>query len=252
MARSLTTDVSNAVTSQRLRGTWALDLVLDSETLRMWGGIGTTTIGGNSYLGVGNLGGISAIEESTDMKATGMRFTLAGVNSSLISIAIGEHYQGRTARAYAVFFDESWVPLADAVLLFAGRIDTMQITDSGQTCVIEGTAESRAIALDRPSEVRYYTDQDQQRYFSGDLGLEYVAALVNAEIFWGKVNPGVPSSGSSGAGGGGAGGGSIGRQPGDPSDNSGYVEDSDPGNPVSDDGGGGGSNNNWREGDWGG
>lgn len=252
MARSLTTDVSNAVTSQRLRGTWALDLVLDSATLRMWGGIGTTTIGGNAYLGVGNLGGISAIEESTDMKATGMRFTLAGVNSSLISIALGEHYQGRTARAYAVFFDESWVPLADAVLLFAGRIDTMKFTDSGQTCVIEGTAESRAIALDRPSEIRYYTDQDQQRYFSGDLGLEYVAALVNAEIFWGKVNPGVPSSGPSGGSGGavdGGGGGYDGYDGGSTS-GAGAPEDgsSDPGNPISNYNTG----SNWQEGDWGG
>ena len=188
MSRSLHANVVTEVTSAATRAAWAVDIVLDSGELNMWTGIGNLSANGNTYAGVGDLGKIEAIEESVDLKATGLRLQLSGVTSSLISVALAEQYQGRTVRAYLVFFDSNWAVVGDPVLMFAGRIDVMQIIDAGDTSDISLTAESRAVDLERPGEVAYYTDEDQQRLFSGDLGCQFVEALVDKTLAWGRVD----------------------------------------------------------------
>ena len=187
-SRTVHGDVVTAITSGEVRLAWLVDLVLDAGELNIWTGIGSLSANGNTYQGAGDLGSVEAIEENTDLKATGLRLSLSGVTSSLVSAALSEQYQGRTCRAYVGFFDSSWVILGDPLLLFGGRIDVMQITDSGKTSEISLTAESRAVDLERPGEVRYYTDEDQQRLFSGDRGCEGTAALVDAHLSWGRVD----------------------------------------------------------------
>lgn len=186
MARSLHANVVTAVTSNEARLAWLVDIVLDSGELNMWTGIGSMSANGNTYLGVGNLGKVEGIEESVDLKATGLRVTLSGVTSSLVSVALGEEYQGRTIRAYLAFFDTAWVVTGDPVLAFAGRIDIMTIVDAGETSEIELTAESRAVDLNRADNPQRYTDEDQQRMFSGDLGCQFTEELVDKALFWGR------------------------------------------------------------------
>ncbi len=188
MARDLHADVVTAVTSAEVRLAWATDLVLDSGELNLWQGVGDMSANSNTYSGVGSLGVIEAIEETTDLKATGIRMTLSGVASSLISVALDEDYQGRTLRAYLCFFDTDHVLIGDAVLMFAGRMDVMTIVDTGDEASIQLTAESRAVDLERVGEAFRYTDEDQQRLFTGDLGCRFVEELVDKSIAWGRVD----------------------------------------------------------------
>jgi hypothetical protein len=67
-------------------------------------------------------------------------------------------------------------------------MDTMQITDAGETSQVRIACESRLIDLQRARE-RRFTDEDQQELYPGDLGLEYVAGLQEREIAWGKEAP---------------------------------------------------------------
>tara|TARA_Y100000310_G_scaffold62111_1_gene57385 strand:+ start:849 stop:1436 length:588 start_codon:yes stop_codon:yes gene_type:complete len=188
VARDLHADVVTAVTSAEVRLAWATDLVLDSGELNLWQGVGDMSANSNTYSGVGSLGVIEAIEETTDLKATGIRMTLSGVASSLISVALDEDYQGRTLRAYLCFFDTDHVLIGDAVLMFAGRMDVMTIVDTGDEASIQLTAESRAVDLERVGEAFRYTDEDQQRLFTGDLGCRFVEELVDKSIAWGRVD----------------------------------------------------------------
>ena len=87
---------------------------------------------------------------------------------------------------WLAFFDASGALIADPVQVFSGRVDVMQITDAGETADIKLTAENRLVDFERPQETRYYTDQDQQREYPGDKGFEFVTAIQEAVIVWGR------------------------------------------------------------------
>lgn len=160
-----------------------LDFV--SGTKRLWSGIGDLSWDSQTWQGTGNLGRISTIEETMELRATGMAMQLSGVNSADLNEVIVEPIQGRKARVYLGFLDANAQLVADPVVLFDGRMDTVEIVDGGAVATITMMVESRLRDLDRP-RVRRYTDADQQTRFAGDKGLEYVPSLQEIAIPWGR------------------------------------------------------------------
>lgn len=201
MSRSLTTPAQDAIVAKVFRAASIVQLDFDSGPVRFWGGIGPLPWNGNTFTGAGNLGNVSAVEETAETKATGLTFSLSGIPSELIAVALGEHYQGRACAMWIGLFDENWALIDDPVLAFSGRMDVMLVEDGGRTCTIQVTAENRLIDLDRPNETRYYTDQDQQAEYSGDRFFEFVPAMQEAVVVWGstRVVPTSPSAPISGA-----------------------------------------------------
>jgi hypothetical protein len=157
-----------------------------SGTTRVWSGIGTLSWNGADYTGLGTFGEVSAIEETMELRATGAAFRLSGIPADLVSTAMGEPIQGRAARLRLGFLDESLALIEDPVLLFDGRMDTLEITDGGEHAAITLFAENRLRDLERP-RTRRYTDQDQQAEYPGDRGFEFVPALQEVTINWGSA-----------------------------------------------------------------
>lgn len=157
--------------------------------VRCWSGVGTLTWDSQSWLGTGTLGEVSAVEETTEVRATGASFRLSGVPSDLISSAMStatSGLQGRWAKLWLGFMSETWTLIADPVLIFAGLMDTIEIVDGGQTATITMLAENRLRDLERP-RTRRYTDEDQQSEHPGDIGFKYVFDIQEATIDWGVV-----------------------------------------------------------------
>ena len=80
--------------------------------LYFWNGYGdlSMTVRGASqtFTGLGDLAGISAVSETTEIKASGITLNLTGVKSSLISAALeGANYTNRNAYVYLGLFDSS-------------------------------------------------------------------------------------------------------------------------------------------------
>lgn len=75
--------------------------------------------------------------------------------------------------------------LADPKLLFLGRMDNMDIV-VGPTATITLKAESRLADLERPRVLRF-NDATQQALFPGDRGLEFVEAMIEKAIKWGRA-----------------------------------------------------------------
>ena len=191
---------------------WLVDLLLDSGSLYFWSGVGPLSANSNTYTGTGNLGSVSGIGESVEVRPTGITLKLSGVASSLLSIVLTEHLQGRTAKVYLATFTDPGA-LEGTLLLFQGRIDNPQIDDDGTEATITLPVENRLADFDRPNQTLFYTHEDQQGLYTGDLAFEFVEALVDAEVFWGQKQPNAKPSPVTG-GGGGAGGG--GGEPGPP------------------------------------
>lgn len=204
--RSVSDGFKSVVEDQVVRPFFAIELLFDSNSFRVWSGLGELQANGVIWQGAASLISLTPIEETSEIAATGMTFTMSGLPSSLVSLALQEPYQGRVAKVY---FGLASVPVAllteggdrivaedllpldissgeqsELIEMFSGHMDVMTITDSGNEAVISVTAESRLIALERPNEIRY-TPEDQKRKYPDDRGLDFVADLQDKEIKWG-------------------------------------------------------------------
>ncbi len=184
MSRNLTTAVQNELAASELEPFFAIKLAFDSGDVRVWTGYNDITIASETYIGGGQLLSISPIQETVEIAARGVNMSLNGINSSLVSVALTESYQGRSAKVYLGVISSGAV-VSDPYLVFDGRMDVMTIEDAGETANISLSAESRLIDLER-ARVRRYTDNDQQNQFAGDTGLRFVADLQDKEIAWGS------------------------------------------------------------------
>lgn len=160
-----------------------VELNFDSGIVRLWNGYGDLMIDGASYTGAGSLLNVSSVEETGEIAARGVTMTLSGISSELISVALTENYQNRSAKVYiGTIADDNSV---SAYQLFGGRLDVMTIEESGETATISVTAENRLIDLERP-RTRRFTSEDQKSLYPGDLGLDYVNDLQDKTLDWGK------------------------------------------------------------------
>lgn len=155
----------------------------DSGPLRLWSGVGTMNWNGEDWLGAGDLGEVSPIEETTKLEAPGVKFKLSGIPLENLALALDEVRQGLPVEAWLGFLTNAGEIIADPASVFYGETDTAEITENGETADITISAESRMQLLSQKKE-RRRTHEDQQIDYPGDLGLEYVAGLQNKQIRW--------------------------------------------------------------------
>lgn len=192
MARDLSTAMQTALSADLVRPILLIEALFDvnatlsTAPLYLWNGIGNLSYGGNTYGGAGTLLSIGSVSEKTDMSATGATVVLSGIEGSILQIARDAEYQGRELTIRMGALDDNGDIIADPIIIFSGFMDTMSIGESGETSTISVTVENKLIAFDR-TKVGRYTDQDQKMRVPGDVGLEYVTAIQDKQIFWGRI-----------------------------------------------------------------
>lgn len=183
MARDLTSGFITEIEAKSLRIGYFVKLFYDSATVFCWTGYGSKVWDGDTYTGLGDLGNFGRIEESQIVRATGIALVLAGFNSSFISLALQEDYQGRKAEIYFAVFDSTGAVIADPHLVFSGNMDQMEIEDQAETATLTISVENELIDLFKP-RLRYYTSEDQKTQYPSDLGLDFIAFIQDAEVVW--------------------------------------------------------------------
>lgn len=183
--RGLTNDMVTEVSASQLSPILLASLSF-ATPVHIWTGYGTITVGSTAYLGIGTLGSISPVEETTDLAARGISMQLSGVPTAMLAVALTENYQGRECSVLFGALEASGALVSSPVTIFSGRMDVMSINDDGQNATIGMTAENKLVDFRRPREVRY-TDQEQKNLFPSDKGLEFVTAIQEKQIYWGNA-----------------------------------------------------------------
>jgi hypothetical protein len=146
--------------------------------------LGDITFGGDTYIGVGQFGGISSADEVSDLSNSPMNLTLSGIPSEVATILLAEQYQGRRATVFLGYLDLTTNMLVgDPAILFRGLIDTADI-EQDNTFTITLSVGNRFSVWNTPL-IRRYNNSDQQGRFPGDTGLEFVEQAASKEITWG-------------------------------------------------------------------
>jgi hypothetical protein len=194
------TSISNLLAEDHQIVFLAVKAEFDSGTVRVWSGDGDLSVGGETYLGVGTLLQVSDVEDNMELTSTGVSVSLAGMDSTVLNLALTENYQNRNITIFLGFLSGGSDVSVGTMTIFKGRMQSLNVNDSpeGSTIIID--AENRLIDLSRPSNLRY-TKESQKFIDSSDTCFSRVQQLQDEEIIWGRT-----SSNNSGGGGGGGGG----------------------------------------------
>ena len=181
--RDLTSVLLNALDDDVIQPFFAVVFDFDSQPVRVWTGIGEATIDGSVFTGTGNLLNISSIEETSEMAVRGATLTMSGIPSDLLSLALQEPYQGRVCTIY--FGVVSGTTYSSLTQLFTGYMDEMNIDEGPEFATIEMKIENKLIDLER-TRVRRFSSGYQKSVYPNDKGLDFVEALQDKEILWGR------------------------------------------------------------------
>lgn len=186
MTSHLTPAMENALLADTVRPILLVKIGTAGGDVRVWTGMGDLTFNGEVYQGVGTLGGVSPVQESADLQANGITFSLSGVPQEMIATALGQMRQGMNAQLWLGALDVTTGALiADPNERFTGYTDVPSIDESAETATISITAENRLIDLER-ARTRRYTKEDQEIDYPGDLGFDFVPSLQDKELVWGR------------------------------------------------------------------
>lgn len=152
-------------------------------TGRWWSGVGTLSWGGYSWLGMGGLVGISAIDETTSVEARGFTVSFGGQSSETLAIALGACRQGAIGKIWLASLNAAGAVTGTPYLLRRARLDVPSGEDDGENATISVSYEGRLIDLETAREYRY-TQESQRLFYPDDKGFEFVPTLQDAVDLW--------------------------------------------------------------------
>lgn len=166
-------------------------LDIKDDALYAWGGPEEYSWGGNTFIGIGNLGTISNIV--TDLKGgiSSLDVTLNGIDPEMLRDAKSTAFKGRKASVWLGIFDSNWNLIKDPgdtegrpALYVSGEMSAMSLSDVGGVGSISVTIESRS-ALIQQNRPAYRTDEDHQRREVGDKFFSFMPKVRNKTVYWG-------------------------------------------------------------------
>jgi hypothetical protein len=158
-------------------------------------GLGTIVFESNNYLGVGSLAGLSGLEETESIVPAPVKVQLNGLDSALTLEALDAANYGAKVTLYIGYRNDDGTLIADPWVFYKGRVENSNLI-RGVANSINVTIQHDLAILNRNIGTKY-TDEEQQRRYSGDLAFETVdqTAVVAQDLFWGR-STGIGSGGS--------------------------------------------------------
>lgn len=185
MDRGLTPEMVAAIQERVVRPILLFDGTFNDGDVHLWTGLGQIEYGATTYDGAGDLIGVGPMEETNQVKATGITVTLSGVKSSAVAMALAQVRRYLPATISFALLGEDGLVIPDPWPMFRGLMNSCEMEDGAETAVLSIGYEHELIDLERPVNTRY-TDVEQRRLFPGDTGLRHVISLQNKILRWGS------------------------------------------------------------------
>src|SRR5580765_4937422 len=179
-----TPEVLVALASTIIRPAIFVKATFFTGDLFLWTGLGNISWGGETWLGIGSLGGISVIEDGASVEARGITLTLSGIVQSVLADVLQELQLGAPVIVYLGLFDETGTTLIpDPLVCWSGRMDQPTIEMGGNTAMLSINCENRLLEMNVAVD-RRYTQDDAQISSPGDLAFQFVAGIQSRTIYW--------------------------------------------------------------------
>lgn len=196
MSRDISATNLTEINASHLHEVLLVKLEFDTP-LYVHSGVGTIVFDSNSYLGVGQFGSVSNATETEHLRPTSLTLSLSGVDSTLITEALDSGNFGDVVTLYIGYRQDDGTLVDDPVLMWRGTYDHASIKQGDENIV--SIVIHHDLAILNETDGSRFTDEDQQRRFSGDVGLEFVTDMAGLKLTVGGRTI-VRTSGGSGGG----------------------------------------------------
>lgn len=186
MTRTLTSDMQAALRAAVVRPIMLVRLQFDSTDLYLCDSDTDISWNAHTWLGNGVLQSIDNLAESRDLTPVNFSVTLAGEDSTIVSLVLSECHQNNIAQVFLALLNDEDSLIDDPFILETGFFDQATFKETGKDTAIVLAYENELIASQRAVQLRY-TDQCQQALFPGDLGFQYVSQAADFKGFWGTA-----------------------------------------------------------------
>lgn len=183
--RNLDSTMAAALSAGVIRPAILVMLTLASGTQYIWSGVGNLVYNAQTYVGVGSLGSLGTITETTELQADGTTVKLSGIDPVLYSDCMTDIKLGAPANIWFALLANGTTLIGAPYLLFSGVVDKPTITVAPDDITITLALENELINLQRPS-MRRYTSADQRIAFPFDTGFGWVETLNDIALVWGN------------------------------------------------------------------
>lgn len=185
MSRDLTSGMATGLQTPVVSPILLFELEF-SAVAYLWTGVGSLSWNSQTWLGIGNMLEISAIEETDSIEARGFTLRLSGAPPDQIALALTELQTRRYGIIRLGLIDSTGAIVTSPKIMCRGRLDVGEIDDSNpEAPIISLQYENALIDLERAREWRY-TDEHQKLLHGGDASLRYIAQYADKVIYWGR------------------------------------------------------------------
>lgn len=181
--KSIDANILAGLSAGTVRRVYMVRLDFDSGTIGWNTSFRDIEYDGVTYLGLGEVGSISATKETPGVSAASITVGLSGLKPEVIALILLEPHINRPAYVYYTLLDENDVQIVgNPILMFRGSMEPAQ-GEQGSTAGFSIELKSRLADWERTRKSRY-SDAEQQKLYPGDKGFEFVGQLEQSKIIW--------------------------------------------------------------------
>jgi hypothetical protein len=188
MTRSLTTAVKNELATNDIRPVHLITIDFSTPVnLTDCSFNLTSSVSGSSvtYIASDFILGISNHTEETDVTKSTISMNLSGANQTFISTVLNENVVNDDVTIYRGFLDDTNNIIADPMLLYKGKIESFDIQETDKDSAVGLSIVSHWADFEKKNG-RKTNNTSQQRFFSGDVGMDFASQTVQ-DIKWGRA-----------------------------------------------------------------
>lgn len=156
-----------------------------SSTVRFHSGTGPFQWDSKTWIGSGDLGRISQVIETGELRATGLTVGLNGLDPTILATVLNQAQRSKKGKLWLGLLDSAGALINDPKVLFNGFLDQPKLGAKAGKSDIGIVYQNRLAALQR-QKVSRFTDEDQQARFLGDRGFEYQPQTQEWNEKWGS------------------------------------------------------------------
>lgn len=161
----------------------AVEILYKSAPVRAHTSTGDIVIDGQTYIGVGALGGIDPIKQSASNGPATLNLSLTGLDPTLVAATLNERTAGSKVKIMICSLDDDF-RVTSSSIIFAGRVSTQRFA-YGQEMSIEVEVVDRLADWQRKGSRRF----DQESHTNeqhGDDYFRFIAQMSEKAIYWGS------------------------------------------------------------------
>ena len=162
------------------------ELEFESGWVRVHSGVGERIYNGQSYLGMGELGGIGQVTESASSSGNRMNLSLKVHDPALLGEAMNEDPNGKDCYIHLVAFDEHRRILEGADYVVDGEMVDMKIrrgdVKKNIPAIINITVNDWIERWAQPVDAPKTTDEAQQFMYPGDRFFDLVELIAGSPL----------------------------------------------------------------------